>query len=336
MFGSGILDLVIGLVFIYFIMSLICSAIREIFANLGDLRYRHLKDWFKNIFKDDSFGEEIMSHHLIAGLTTKNKKPSYIPDNIFSTVVFDLFVSKWGKKNEGQNGDKDSNTSNGLAFDFEQLKQSIENSDALKDDLKRVLVQFAGESDNLSHFRTRVEVWFNQAMKEAGGTYKQRSQWWILVVAIIVTASLNVDSVAVSKFLYENPEAREKFADLAVAAANDSTYQKNINLADFPTVMDSTLGPGDSILVNINVNVKEIKAYSELLTSTTLPIGWNEKTALQPFSKGWWTRFFGWLMTALAVSMGAPFWFDMLNKLSNLRSSSKPPEDGATTLPKGS
>jgi hypothetical protein len=324
MFGSGILDLVIGLVFIYFIMSLICSAIREIFANMRDLRYRHLRDWFQNIFKDDSFRDDIMNHHLIAGLTTRNKKPSYIPDNIFSTVVFDLFVSKWGKK-EGQ--DEGQNKSNGQSFDFDELKAAIENSDALKDDLKRVLVQFAGESKNLSHFRVRVETWFNQAMTEAGGTYKQRSQWWILVVAIIATTSLNVDSVAVSKFLYENPEARAKFADLAVAAAQDSTYRESINLANYPTLLDSTIGPGDSIMVNINVNVKEIKAYSDLLTSSSLPIGWNDKTALTAFSKGWWTRFFGWLMTALAVSMGAPFWFDLLNKLSNLRSSSKPPTE---------
>ena len=91
MFGSGILDLILGLVFIYFIMSLISSAVREMAANALDLRYAHLRDWFENIFQKDSFGDEIMNHHLIAGLTTKSKKPSYIPDNIFSTVVFDLF-----------------------------------------------------------------------------------------------------------------------------------------------------------------------------------------------------------------------------------------------------
>ncbi|MFT5167631.1 MAG: hypothetical protein ACI8P3_002869 [Saprospiraceae bacterium] len=332
MFGSGILDLVIGLVFIYFIMSLISSAVREIFANMRDLRYRHLRDWFQNILKDDSFRDDIMKHHLIAGLTIKDKKPSYIPDNIFSTVVFDLFVSKWGKK-EGQTENGDQKKPDGQPFNFEELKTAIENSNVLKDDLKRVVVQFAAESKNISHFRVRVETWFNQAMTEAGGAYKQRSQWWILVVAIIVTISLNVDSVAISKFLYENPDAREKFADMAAAAAKDSTYRESINLADFPTLMDSTIRPGDSILVNINVNVKEIKAFSELLTSSSLPIGWNDKTAVVAFSKGWWTRFFGWLMTALAVSMGAPFWFDLLNKLSNLRSSSKPPAERAGTMP---
>ena len=122
MFGSGILDLVIGLVFIYFILSLICSAVREIFANLLDLRHQHLKDWFKNIFKDDSISEEIMNHHLIAGLTTKGKKASYIPDNIFSTVVFDLFATKWGSKDTGI--DDSGEAVKELTFSFEELKNA--------------------------------------------------------------------------------------------------------------------------------------------------------------------------------------------------------------------
>jgi hypothetical protein len=34
----------------------------------------------------------------------------------------------------------------------------------------------------------------------------------------------------------------------------------------------------------------------------------------------------GWLVTAMAASLGAPFWFDILNKLVNLRVGGKPPE----------
>ena len=35
----------------------------------------------------------------------------------------------------------------------------------------------------------------------------------------------------------------------------------------------------------------------------------------------------GWLITAFAVSMGAPFWFDLLNKFVNIRASGKAPEE---------
>jgi len=34
----------------------------------------------------------------------------------------------------------------------------------------------------------------------------------------------------------------------------------------------------------------------------------------------------GWLLTALALSLGAPFWFDLFNKLVNMRHGMGKPE----------
>jgi hypothetical protein len=39
-----------------------------------------------------------------------------------------------------------------------------------------------------------------------------------------------------------------------------------------------------------------------------------------------WFRVFGWLFTAAALSLGAPFWFDVLNKFMVVRSTVKPKE----------
>ena len=36
---------------------------------------------------------------------------------------------------------------------------------------------------------------------------------------------------------------------------------------------------------------------------------------------------FGWLLTAFAVCLGAPFWFDMLNRLVNLRGTGANPAE---------
>jgi hypothetical protein len=81
------------------------------------------------------------------------------------------------------------------------------------------------------------------------------------------------------------------------------------------------------------------RSYSEAkneLESLGLPIGW---------ANGWgaprqdnmqnrrfevWNHLFGplfgWLLTALAATMGAPFWFDLLNKVMVIRSTVKPHE----------
>jgi len=40
-------------------------------------------------------------------------------------------------------------------------------------------------------------------------------------------------------------------------------------------------------------------------------------------------RFGGWLITILAVSLGAPFWFDTLSRFMNVRSSGKPPDQSS-------
>ncbi|MEO8630927.1 MAG: hypothetical protein ABI612_22940 [Betaproteobacteria bacterium] len=43
-------------------------------------------------------------------------------------------------------------------------------------------------------------------------------------------------------------------------------------------------------------------------------------------SGGWWLiKIIGWLITGLAVTLGALFWFDLLNKLVNLRGSGPKP-----------
>jgi hypothetical protein len=41
----------------------------------------------------------------------------------------------------------------------------------------------------------------------------------------------------------------------------------------------------------------------------------------------WFERIIGWLLTIFAISLGAPFWFDVLNRFMNLRSAGKSPEE---------
>lgn len=56
----------------------------------------------------------------------------------------------------------------------------------------------------------------------------------------------------------------------------------------------------------------------------SLPIGWTDSTAsINP------TQITGWIVTASATLFGAPFWFDLLQKLVRLRGTgSKPGSDG--------
>ena len=82
------------------------------------------------------------------------------------------------------------------------------------------------------------------------------------------------------------------------------------------------------------------------LRGLSLPIGWDDKSDPKRHFTGWtwagdrggwWDQvkwhWLGWLLTALAISLGAPFWFDLLNKFIVIRSAVKPheksPEEGS-------
>jgi hypothetical protein len=71
-----------------------------------------------------------------------------------------------------------------------------------------------------------------------------------------------------------------------------------------------------------------LKANVESISDYGLPMGWHIKA---PRGLGEWIFFvlrslFGWLITACAISLGAPFWFDMLNRFVVIRSTVKPHE----------
>jgi hypothetical protein len=139
--------------------------------------------------------------------------------------------------------------------------------------------------------RAHIEAWFDSSMARVSGWYKRSTQWIVLVIALVVTVALNIDTIRIAQFLYHDDAARSAIVARAEAAAKDPDR-----------------------------NYQEAKAE---LAALQLPIGWdNAEAAAPPVSL---TRILGWLLTALAATLGAPFWFDVLNKFVTLRSTVKPP-----------
>jgi hypothetical protein len=62
------------------------------------------------------------------------------------------------------------------------------------------------------------------------------------------------------------------------------------------------------------------------------PIGCGIAQAWPSTDPGRWVAAFrqhwiGWLITVLAISLGSPFWFDLLNRFMSIRSGGKAPEE---------
>ena len=174
-----------------------------------------------------------------------------------------------------------------------QLKTSI---DAIDDDQIKTLLQgmYSRASGDVDKFHAQVAAWFDTSMDRLSGTYKRYAQVITLVAGLVIAASMNVDSVSLCQELWKHPDR---------AALITST---------------STLEDGSA-----NSNPKLASVFQGM---GTLPIGHAYPAVL---TTDFLWDLVGILITASAAMFGAPFWFDILQKLVQLRSSGPKPSDKA-------
>ena len=103
MLGSDLLDIAIGLIFLYLLLSLICSALSEIVEAFMKKRSSDLERGLKALLRDDK-GEglvkAIYDHPLVNGLfkgeyesASRTKDlPSYIPPRNFALALMDINI----------------------------------------------------------------------------------------------------------------------------------------------------------------------------------------------------------------------------------------------------
>lgn len=295
---SAILNLVIGLIFIYFLVSLLCSTIQEIIANALNMRAENLEKWLKDTFRENNLGEKILNHRLVDGLTAAGRKASYIPSKVFSGVLLDLV------------NDSDK------PYTPESLLKALETTDRVPADFKRKLAQIISETNgNLEFVKAEIEAWFNDAMVRITGTYKKNTQKIIIVISFGVVMALNIDTLRIIQYLYNHP------AESAALADRISENIESLDPKASPEGYDSL-----STEEKINVNLEELKTLKAQLEATQVPLGWQQPDGELSLSEVV-NKILGLLFSIVAGVVGAPFWFDILNKVVSLRSSGAKPED---------
>jgi hypothetical protein len=103
MFGSNALEIAIGLVFVYLLLSLLCTVINEGIANALEQRGKNLLEGVKNLLNDPEFNslaQHVYNHGLIGGITKgvtdfakTNRLPSYIGATNFALALLDILGS---------------------------------------------------------------------------------------------------------------------------------------------------------------------------------------------------------------------------------------------------
>jgi hypothetical protein len=184
---------------------------------------------------------------------------------------------------------------------------------ALDSLFNKTSLRVAKAEATLASARESVETWFNDTMDRVSGWYKRSALKVMFAAGLILSIAFNVDAIEIGKALWLQPVLRaavvaqaESFA-LPAPSEGDSqeegTQQNTDAVTEIQTLMD------------------QLKEYQ-------LPIGW----PIEKLTSSWEyiLKGLGWIITAAAASQGAPFWYDLLQKLVNLRAAGKrPPEPEA-------
>jgi hypothetical protein len=348
----AILDVLIGLVFIYGLFSVLVSAATELLLTIWSQRGKTLWMAVKGMLPADASTtqtnvvNEFLKHPLVRGLGAAEHDP-----NASASNVVDKLGLHWAKI-------KSVPTDMGLRASFPSYLPTHVFVDTIMHMLRSGSIRNGNESDRAEvgdlirdvasepmrntlsalhlsaqelgiPFRTRLEFWFNDSMDRASGWYKRMAQIVMIMVAFILAVWCNVDTLRIIAVLSGNSDLRKSVADSAseyvttqmkkVGALNDLQ-----NHTPPPSYIAGST-PSAATAANIEQKVDTFNNALKQIDTLGLPIGWGKAEALYVLG-AWPLVMIGWMMSALAATLGANFWFQLLGNLVKLRITGSKPD----------
>jgi hypothetical protein len=374
MSGYAVVDVAIGLSFVFLVLSVFATSIVEAVSGLLSYRAKSLEDWLaanltphaeprpaglparvehharntaravaravrpRSPTAEQRKARHILGHPVVYAMTKGSSRPSYVPRERFVSallgrggetrarlsdaltsddpaartkkVIDDIRDPELRKQMEGlwsasgRTQEKLENFRSLAQGWFAEAPAADERIGALIGDLPNGPIKRAMQSlwveahHDARAFRADAEAWFDEAMQRLSGWYKRRTQVWLWGLGLTFALLFDVDAIRIADHLWRDQTLRQLLVDQAAK----STPASGVD-------------PG---------------AAADQLSSLGLPLGWN----------GWPSGFTNWISTLLglvltsaAVSLGAPFWFDTLSKLANLRNAGPKPRSSEPTTP---
>ncbi|SKB68349.1 hypothetical protein [Dyadobacter psychrophilus] len=179
------------------------------------------------------------------------------------------------------------------------------------DTIRQIESMLHDANNDLVKFKILLENWYNDTMERASGWFKQTTQAILILIGAGLAVGFDVDTIKIMKKLSKDTEAREQLVQMAIDfnARNEGLIQKMNN-------------GKDTLRVENQLNTR-LDSLSSIKQTLEADIQSARSMVVTPPSDD--SSIFGYLLTILALSLGAPFWFDLLNKLVKLRTSSAAP-----------
>ncbi len=358
-----ILDLAIGLSFVFLLFSLVVTALNELLLSWFDKRAKFLEQGITELLgQNDATIKRFFAHGLIDSLSRQpNGKPSYITADAFVSAVLDelsTFVVDPAAPSKVRDIEAFASALAGPALNANpKLKQSL-------------LALFDRAGGDLAAFKQEIGRWFDESMDRVTGWYKRFAQQVLFGLALVAAIACNVDALHIIQGLTADPNLRSSLVDVATGYIKKNTASeanapqektKTATPASDPNAPPATEGATPATVTEkktptsaeplletpqaLKALTKQVQDSLAQLNVVSLPIGWGDSQYNYYFKdsghgRGMWeatdygwnwshllTALLGWFITALAASLGAPFWFETLQRFVNIRGNGRSPAE---------
>ena len=338
---DAILEVAIGLVMMWLILSVATMEIQNWLTQVMNVRAKFLEESLLEMFKgEQTLVDQFYNHPAIKELFQKDrkgnlKKPTWIPSETFSRVAMELLVAASKQKASVAPG----------AVSFGAMADGVQQVKALNPELEELMdhlfpglnqtdaVSFGLEDvqEKLKQYQENVETWFDHNMGKLSGWYKENAMTLAFFIGLGLALIFNVDTINITQRLWREPTIRQ-----ALVAQAD-TYELEEGVANITEVR----GYFDSLAMPLgwtSVPAYDASICKQLISFTAEgSIAYrtgNECRVLANIPRyndiwGWIIKVLGFVISAFAARQGAPFWFDLLKRLVSLRSTTQTKKEEA-------
>lgn len=343
MFGLEILDVAIGIVVVYCLFSLLAASIREAFESVIKSRAVHLERGIRELLDDPGgtgLAKQLYEHPLIQSLYRGRFKeqakrfrgatlPTYIPAGQFAAALLDLTI-RGPVPARGTPAEYYDAEHSGAALSIETLRDSVRRvpSPLVRRALLTALDQSQGD---LARVEANLRAWFDGTMDRVSGWYKRRTQMWLFVIGLVSAIALNVNTLTIAEHLAHDDMARSALVERATSLVEAEGQQEQQGRPpQQPSQGEPAAQPPAATSDPVAAARADLERFRAEMAALNIPIGWDRAPRVPDAPVDWvgWLlrQVAGLLLTAFAVTLGAPFWFDVLNKIMVIRSTVKPRE----------
>jgi hypothetical protein len=331
MFPTPAMDVAIGLILMYLMLSLLCTVVNEFIATKLSLRSKSLAAAIEQLIDDKTLRDTFYKHGVIAGAMEVTKPgtqstvsavisiASTMADGVKKMIGRGPATSPPPAPNANQKvnhpsylagstvalaliGSLDPTTPVPGIAEIKKAALALP-AGAVRD---AVLSNLMVANDDVDKLRTSIATWYDDSMERLSGAYKRQLKWITMLIGLAVAVVFNADSLKVATTLWNDPDRRALVVESATKVV---PLPKNGQ----PTTTGETLRP---LPIGWNCDVIE-----PAKPAATTPSVWKCATREPPTTM----QIAGWLLTAAALSLGAPFWFDLLGKFMNVRGAGAKP-----------